>query len=74
MELAILYSDGGNSCDGVQSKLPVNQVAASNSKLGQEEVDNYLFRGGTWGMNKIVDSAEVTHWSYFQSCVLSTAL
>ena len=47
MELAILYSDGGNSCDGVQSKLPVNQVAASNSKLGQEEVDNYVFRGGT---------------------------
>lgn len=47
MELAILYSDGGNSCDGVQSKLAVSQVATTNSELGQEEVDNYLFRGGT---------------------------
>ena len=70
MELAILSSDGGNSCDGVQSKLPVSQVATTNSKLGQEEVDNYLFRGGTWRMNKIVDSAKATPWSYFQSCVL----
>ena len=74
MDLAILSSDGGNSCDGVQSKLPVSQVATTNSKLGQEEVDNYLFRGGTWRMNKIVDSAKATPWSYFQSCVLSTIL